>query len=327
MTKIAILGVGHALPTTVRDNDDPVFDWLRHNPPSSGEIFDGLKHRRVLATPEQIVGLVAAAARAAAGAAGVALSDLDVLVGSASSSAFVAPTDLCAVHGALGLPATCRILPLASDYTAFHDGLSLAHDMITSGSARRVLVAVGNNWTHHVDYHEAVALAASDAAGAAIVGATEDANHFTLIDREDETDTSWFGALRLTPRLAERGQGRELFTRPLMTIDDQRGAAAILHFGLPRPPAVIARLLERNGVAKEDVTLVAHQSSRTILDAWKKAVQPRVFVDTLEELADMVSASAAVNLAQCHDTIETSHLVIMGIGMEMRATALLYART
>lgn len=325
-SRVAILGVGYCLPDKIRGNDDPVFDWLRAHPPSGGELFDGLKYRRVLERGDQVTDIVAQACRHAAQDAGVALADIDLLIGSASVSGCVAPNDLCDVHHRLGLSAGCRVMTLGTDYTVFHDGLRLAHDMITAGSARRALVACGNNWTHHVDYHEAVSMAASDAAGAAVVGATQDASRFTLIDWDNETDSSWFRALRMAPRFHEKHGHLALFTTPLMTIDEKNGATAVKTFGVPVPPKIIARMLARHGLSGQDITLVAHQSSKSIYEAWNAAIQPARYISTLEELGDMVSSSVPVNLAKCYGQIDTRYLVLMGTGMEMHATALLYLR-
>lgn len=329
--RIAIQGVGFALGDIIRGNDDPIFDWLRKHPPHGGVIFDGLKYRRVLPCADDVIDIVARSCRDAAADAKVALGDVDLLIGSTSVSGDIAPNGLCRVHHALGLSASCRVLPLNSDYGIFLDGLRIADSMIKSGAARRALVACGNNWTHHVDYHEAVSLAASDAAGAAVVGASDDTTRFTLIDCEEATDTSWLGAFHMS----QRGHGKDHpvgyhearhFTKPLMTVDTDKAPPAIKGFGLPMPPKLIATMLARHGLTSKDITLVAHQTSKSIFDAWNTAIQPAHYVNTLEELGDMVSSSAPVNLAKCYGEIETKYLVLMGIGMEMHATTLLYQR-
>ena len=75
-----------------------------------------------------------------------------------------------------------------------------------------------------------------------------------------------------------------------------------------------------------DITLIAHQTSKTVEDAWNEAIAPARYISTLEEYADMVSSSVPVNLAKCHHEIHTKYLVLLGIGMEMHATALLLER-
>ena len=40
----------------------------------------------------------------------------------------------------------------------------------------------------------------------------------------------------------------------------------------------------------------------------------------------MVSSSQAVNVAKCYNQIETDYVVILGVGVAMHATAILYKR-
>lgn len=334
--RVAMLGVGYAVPDLIRGNDDPVFDWLRTHQAPDRDIFSGLSQRRVLARPQDVVELMANAARRALDDADQQPQDVDLLFGSASVSRWDAPNGLAAVHAALGLSSRCRVIALDAEYTSFHDGMKLAHDLVSVGTARCALVASGCNWTHHVDYHEAVALAASDGAGAAVVGRTSDPAKFRLLDWENETRTEWLGAFRMAPRplyAAGDAMPRDtglpdagLYSVPLMKLDDVRGAEAVKQFGIPGAIAVVQRLLARHGLDAGDVALVPHQTSKFVQDAWAAGIQPGQYISTLAAFGDMVSASVPVNLAKCQPEITKNRLVLLGIGMEMRATALLYAR-
>ena len=130
----------------------------------------------------------------------------------------------------------------------------------------------------------------------------------------------------MAPRFIRKDGDLALFTTPLMKIDEQTGGPAVKTFGIPVPPQIIARMLARHGLTGKDITLVAHQSSKSIQDAWNSAIQPARYISTLEEFGDMVCSSVPVNLAKCYGEIDTDHLVLMGTGMEMHATALLYRR-
>ena len=61
----AILGLGQSLPPTLRGNDDPIFDWIRANDPTHGQLFTGYVDRHVLAGNECIEEFVVAAATVA----------------------------------------------------------------------------------------------------------------------------------------------------------------------------------------------------------------------------------------------------------------------
>lgn len=319
---VAILGQGYAVPDCIRGNDDPIFDWLKAHSPSGTDLFNGLKYRRVLPAADGVIDIMTTACEQALHHARVTREHVDMIIGAGSVSRYVAPNDLAVVHHRLGLPASCRILPLNSDYTTFQDGLRLATDLVRCGTAQHVLVACGNNWTHFVDYHEPVSLAASDGAGAALVGRTHDARCFHLIDWDNETQSHWYGAFRMAPRPLPH----ERYTKPLMKLDDKTGQEAFKAFGLKAPGPLVQRLLSRHGLTGQDITLIAHQTSKMVEDAWAAEIKPAHYISTLEEFGDMVSSSVPVNLAKCHAEIRTRHLVLLGIGMEMHASALLLAR-
>lgn len=329
--RIAITGVGSAVGDIVRGNDDPVFAYVTANPPPNHDIFAGLKNRRVLGPGQTVVSISVAAARSALSDANVAVADVDMLIGAATIGEYLAPSPLAEVHAQLGLPNTCRVLALNSEYTAYIDALKIANDMITAGSITCALVVSASAWTSHMDYHEAVCVAASDGAGAAVVSRTADTSCFALVDWENETDTSYYGAFRMTPRAVTVppffAASPTIFTTPLMALDPARGGPAVMHFGLPAPVAVVGRLLARNGLAGKDIALVPHQTSQMVATYWQTHIAPAIYISTIADFADMVSAGAAVNLATCRAQITQQHMVIMGIGMEMRATALLYSRT
>ena len=320
---MAILGQGYAVPTEIRGNDDPIFDWLKQHSPSGSDLFNGLKYRRVLPQANGVIDIMVQASLNAMQEAGITPDQVDIILGAGSVSDYIAPNNLAVVHQRLGLPAHCRVLPLNSDYTTFQDGLRLATDLVRSGSARHALVTCGNNWTHHVDYHEPVSLAASDGAGAAVVGHSQSPHHFRLVDWDNETQTHWYGAFRMAARPLTTGG----FSTPLMKLDDKTGQEAFKQFGLTVPGVIVNRLLARHGLSGQDITLIAHQTSLMVQDAWQAAIQPAHYISTLQEYGDMVSSSVPVNLAKCHAEIRTSKLVLLGVGMEMHATALLLDRS
>ena len=329
---VAILGQGYAVPPLIRGNDAPIFDWLKEHSPSGTDLFDGLKFRRVLATPEGVVDIMVEACQNALAQAHLQPEQVDMILGSGSVSAYIAPNDLAVVHDRLGLPRHCRIMPLNSDYSAFQDGVRLANDLIQCGTIGHALVVCGNNWTHFMDYHEPVSLAASDGAGAVVMGRSDDPTHFRLVDWENDTQAKWYGAFRMVPRPLADGQNGHghghghAYTKPLMKLDDKTGQEAFKAFGMQVPPQIVNRLIQRNGLTGADITLLPHQVSKTVEQAWNEAIAPARYISTLEEYADMVSSSVPVNLAKCHHEIHTKYIVLLGIGMEMHATALLLER-
>ena len=49
-----IVGTGYAVPSKIRTNDDPIFQWLKNNPPRQSP-FKGYVERRVLKRGEDLM--------------------------------------------------------------------------------------------------------------------------------------------------------------------------------------------------------------------------------------------------------------------------------
>ena len=113
----AILGVGHCLGAIIRDNTDPVFDYIRAHPGANSDIFAGLKLRRVLGPDQSVTSIMVSAAQDALRSARMSPQDVDMLLGAGSVGEFNAPNALAAVHHALGLSPSCRALALNTEYS------------------------------------------------------------------------------------------------------------------------------------------------------------------------------------------------------------------
>ena len=105
-SSVGITGLGYQLPDYVRLNNDPIFDALRRNS-SEKEIlalFQGIEKRHVLGPNENLVSIMASAAEKAMIDAAVKPGDIDLLIGCASLSKYIVPSDLGALHARLALP-------------------------------------------------------------------------------------------------------------------------------------------------------------------------------------------------------------------------------
>jgi 3-oxoacyl-[acyl-carrier-protein] synthase III len=263
--------------------------------------------------------------------AGLAAGDIDLLIGVASVSDYVSPNGLVQLHQQLGLPARCQALPLGTEFTIFNDGLVLAEALIRTGRGlRNALIVCGCNWSRHVSYHEATCIGAADGAGAAVMAVTEDQDRFALVDVVTDTDTKGYGAMHMSAReIAPIDPPPpylpESFTTPLMYLGDE-AAKQYREYGAKIPPRIVDRLLRRNGLAADEITLIAHQASSVLADAWAKAIQPGQYLTTLPEYANMTSASVPVTLAALYGEIARNNLVLLTIGMQQQTSAVLLRR-
>lgn len=316
---VAILGAGDAVPAAVRGNDDPVFAALRREAAGRGvaehTLFTGNRERRVLAPGEALETLVAEASRRALARAGTQIPEVDRLYGYLSVSEYLAPNALFRVHRELGLGAHAMVVPVNSEFTNFVTSLVLAWEAVAAGHARRCLVAAGSGWTRNMDYTQGHSISLGDGAGAAVVGEGE---RFVLVDHLAETVSAEYGAMAM-----RAAPGAE---RPTYTIDPEAGVGAFLTTGMEGPPRLVNALLARNGLSGGDVTLIAHQASRTLMDRWAELVRPAAYLDTFDELGNMALASVAVTLSRRMAEVETPYLVLVAVGIGAHQVAVLVRR-
>lgn len=320
----SIVGTGWAVPSHVRTNDDPVFDWLKQHYPHGMELFQGYDQRRVLGPGEDLDTIMLPAARDAIQRSGVAAQDIDLVLGTASVSAAQTPDDVASLPAKLGLSPRCWVLPLRDDFSNYNAGLVLADSMIRAGRAKHALVVCAGNWTRYVDYHTPQAVSASDGAGAAVVSARR-AGCFSVVDSETSTDASYFMSMYMKGDELSH-HGKPLFTPETFHITD-KGQEGFKTFGETEPPKCALRLLERHGLSGKDVALMSHQASSVLMDAWGKAIGPGQYLQTLEKFANLTVANIALDVAYFHDRIERDWLLLLAIGIEMHTNALLLRRS
>jgi len=328
-TEPRILGTGYCVPKTIRGNDDPIFAWLHANDPPGKHLFAGYEQRRVLAPGEDLMTIMVPAARSALAAATLAAGDVDLLLGIGSVSAFDPPNALSQLHRELGLSATCWVLPLANDFSNFNAGLLLADALIRAERATNVLVAVGTNWTRHVDYHTPQAISAADGAAAAVVGAGR--RGWRIIDQQVLMATEHYGSMIMAGQpvaLAPPVEGYSSLDTPPTFVITPDGARAFGSFGVDASVGAVFELLKRNHLAGADISLISHQASSVLTNAWQAAIQPAQYLGTLALFANMTAANIPVNLAwaELNEGIAKDRLVLFALGPDMHAHALLLAR-
>jgi 3-oxoacyl-[acyl-carrier-protein] synthase-3 len=329
--RVAVTGVAYRVPPTIRYNTDPIFEWLRQHPPPGIDLFRGYQERRVLTCPDNLAqdlprtlaDLMVPAAQEALKDAGIGPADVDALLGAASVSEYEMPDGLADLHQRLGLPDTAWIVPV-NLMANFNTSLLLADALVQSGRCRNALIVCGCNWTRHVNYRTPQSISVGDGAAAAVVGRTTDPTHFALVDAATLCATAGYGGMYLAGEPCRTSDGVR-YTRPWYHITDA-GLASFQTFGEQAPGEAANRLLARNGLAGPQVCLISHQASRVLLDAWKSAVRPGQYLETLEQFGNMVPVNVPFNLAYCRDRIDKDNLVLLAVGPEFMTSALLLRR-
>jgi len=323
--RVAITGTGHNLPPTIRGNDDPIFDYLHAHQPPGTDLFKGYEYRRVLDPGVSLEDLMIGAAGRALEDAKLGPGDIDVITGYASISEFITPNGLARVHHLMELPARCIVLPIADEFTNALSGLIVADAMIRTTRARHALVVVGCNWTQYSNYEKPQSISSSDAAGAFILSATTDRSRFSLADYEVSVQPDGYGGMYMSPELVAGTPDGGTYTKAWYNITAE-GVAMFKGFGVNTPPAIVNAMLARNGLSGADITLLPYQASTVLFDPWRDQIKPAQSVLSIAELANMTLASIPVNLSRAYQQIEKDWLVMVAVGPQFQAIALLLRR-
>lgn len=219
------------------------------------------------------------------------------------------PPTSCELHGKLGLPTSCIAFDVNHGCAGYVYGLYVAHSLIESNAARRVLLLVGDTKSRTVDVRDRVS--------APIFG---DGAAATLLERTGEANESWFvlgadgrqcdsiivpaGGARLpsspeTQRAEPDGAGN------VRSLDNFRmNGRAVFDFTMNAVPANIAETLSFAGKSVSDLDfLVLHQANRSIIQniALRIGVRDlsKVPTETLARYGNLAVASIPSVLNDC----------------------------
>lgn len=144
-----------------------------------------------------------------------------------------------------------------------------------------------------------------------------------------------FGTMGVKPRPIPPDSDRpftngmipEAFTRPLFFMEPS-SEEMFKQWGMQQPPALVQRLLEAYGIAGDRYTLIAHQASTVLIEAWKKALElpDRRYLNTIERFGNMTLVSIPVTLSYLYSQIETEYVVLLGLGLGIHTAAVLLQR-
>ena len=317
MKGVGILGLGHALPATVRNNDDALFRPIKHEH-AEAELFYGVNERRVITGSESVESLMVEASQSAIRAAGVRHEHIDRLYGAASISEYITPNGLFRVHRDLGLSSRTLVLPVNAEFTAFILSCVLSWEAIAAGNCGHALVACGAHWTPHADYTMPYSMVIGDGAAAAVVGPSA---RLTFVDYATETASALYDVMSLRTRSPAGSEERA----PKFIINEA-GRHAFTTQGVEVPPRLALGLLAKHGIGSDQVALVTHESSKRLLEAWADRIRPAEYPDHLATLGDVPGCSVPLTLSMCESSLRSPYIVLMSPGTGVHFAVLLLRR-
>jgi len=313
-----VLGLGSALPKRRVDNEelaqtvDTTDAWIVER--------TGIRSRYIAGDGETTASLATDAASQALDHAGVAATDIDLIVLATATPDQTFPSSATKVQAALGIN-DCIAFDVHAVCTGFLYALSVADSMLRSGGAKKALVIGAETFSRILDWDDrGTCVLFGDGAGALVLSAEEgdrgilatrlhaDGRHNDLlfVDGGPST-TGTVGKLRM--------KGREVFRHAVVNL-----------------AAVLNEVLAAANLTSDDVDwVVPHQANARILDATAKklGLPPEKVVVTVDRHANTSAASVplAFDTAVKDGRIKRGDLVVleaMGGGFTWGAAALRY---
>jgi 3-oxoacyl-[acyl-carrier-protein] synthase III len=301
-----ITGWGTALPDKIVTNADLAStldtndEWIVER--------SGIRERRIGGTTS---GLAITAGNVALDRAGIAPTDIDLLVLATTTPDQTVPATSAVVQDRLGL--RCGAMDLNAACSGFVYAYVTAHGLVVSGGMDKVLVIGSETLSRITDWDDrATAVLFADGAGAVVVEAAE-ADRSHLLASELGCDGSLQPILGCDIGGFMQMQGREVFRQAVRTVIDSG-----------------RRTMERAGVGPDDIALVVpHQANIRIIESAnaKLGLPLERTAIVLDRTGNTSSASIPLALAEAADAgrISTDDLVLLiGFGAGMTwASALL----
>jgi 3-oxoacyl-[acyl-carrier-protein] synthase-3 len=307
MIRSTITGVGSYLPQRVLSNND-----LARIVNTSDEWIvarTGIRERHIAAEGELTSDLATAAAIAALEHAGLAATEIDLIILATATPDQTFPATAATVQSRLGITAGAAF-DLQAVCSGFIYGLTTADCFLKTGQARRVLVIGAETFSRILDWTDrSTCVLFGDGAGAMVIepiqgkGTTDDrgilASHIHSDGRFRDklyvdggpSSTQTVGHLRM--------EGREVFRHAISNISD-----------------VMLQTMSEQGIAAEDVDwFVPHQANQRILEgtARRLGLREESIVMTIDRHGNTSAASVplAFDVAVRDGRIKRGDLVLM----------------
>lgn len=300
---VTILGTGMALPSKVMSNKDleklmeTTDEWIVQR--------TGIRTRRIIdeTKGESTYTLSAAALKNACKDAGLEPSKLDLVIVATMTPEMPCPASACRVASAVGA-GHAGAWDLNAACSGFVYGLNVAHALVRSGVYRNIGLVGADSLSTLMDYSDAgrgTAIIFGDGAGAAVIGAVDDADKGVLAESMHSDGEGWKDIyVPLTARDFPVGTPPDESKHGHV----QMNGATVFKFAVGTFPEVIAQTLAKANVDAGDVDMyVCHQSNARILAAARERFglpEEKLYVN-IERYGNTVGASVPLCLHELRE--------------------------
>jgi len=251
-----ITGIGSFLPGEPVGNDDLV----RRGIETSDQWISsrtGIRFRHLAENGETSSDLALEASRRALAGAGLAASDLDLIIVATSTPDFIFPSTACLLQGKLGNHGATAF-DVQAVCSGFVYALTIADKFIRSGSHRRALVVGSEVFSRILDWSDrATCVLFGDGAGAVVVEASEQSG---ILATALHADGAHHGILAVPGSVC----GGQVTGDPFLRMDGQ----AVFKFAVRVLAEVAEECCRVAGISPADIDwLIPHQANIRILEA------------------------------------------------------------
>ena len=323
-TGITIIGSGSATANQILTNDDlseiveTSDEWIQSR--------TGMRERHVCSADDSLANLATQAGIKALEMAGVAATDLDLIILATST-----PDDLfgTAVKVQSQLGATrAMAFDLTAACSGFVVGLVTASQFIRTGVYRNVLLIGGDILSRWVDWSDrATCVLFGDGAGAVVLQGNDERDR--LLGFEMYSD----GSLNHCLNLAYQGENKSLTNEKSVGQGNYQpitmNGREVYRFAVAKVPEVIEKVLFKANITTDDIDwLILHQANQRIMDS----VSDRLKIPSEKVISNVAkygntsagSIPIALDEAVRAGNIKAGDLVIVsgfGAGLTWGATA------
>lgn len=223
------------------------------------------------------------------------------------------------LHEKLGLSQDCMVIDLFHGCPGWVVGLSTIASMMSHGTLKRVLFAVGDNITsqQYPQDHESRPLF-GDAGSATALEYDESATPISFVIGTNSQDGVTLirkkGAYRQPHTLESFTQEMGLLSGELSTegLDDNMDGMSVFSFGITIPPKSIKQLCEKNEIDLAGIDkLVLHQANKFMINkiAKKLKVDAEKVPSCLKDYGNTTNSSIPLTIVtQCNRDYSTKHI-------------------
>ncbi|MEK6702887.1 MAG: beta-ketoacyl-ACP synthase III [Planctomycetota bacterium] len=290
---VRIVGSGSALPERGVTNKD-----LESMMETSDEWIvqrTGIKERRVH-TPERgetTASLATIAASKALKDAGLAPTDLDLILVATMTPDSPAPSVACVVANQLGA-GSIGAIDINGACSGFVYSMNLAHDLIKGGSYRTIAVIGADTITRHIQFStsgRSTAVLFGDGAACVVVRRTDDPGK-GILAQSMHSDGGGAKYLYIPNRMSDFPEGDAPDEKRLNLV--QMNGPAVFKFAVGTFPKLLEQTLEKAGMSADQVDhFVCHQSNSRILEAARErfGIAPEKLHVNIQRFGNTVGAS------------------------------------